>query len=67
MKIKRKVSPVFPSFTPLSSFYCRHVSIFGPFSWLRSGMKVCRDPGNLRVTGEGLFSTVFINPDIRIY
>ena len=27
-------------------------------------MIVYRDPGNIGVTGVGLFSTVFINPDI---
>ena len=39
MKIKRKVS-LFSLLLPLvSSFHCRPVSIFGPFTWLESDLK----------------------------
>ena len=66
IKIKRNVSPFFPSSTRLSSVHCRAVSIFRPFSWLGGGLRVKRNPGEMRVIGVGLFSTVFINPDIDI-
>ena len=39
-KNQKESQSYFPSFTHLSSFHCRPVSIFCPFTWLGSGLKV---------------------------
>ena len=62
--MKRKVSPFFlllPVYLPfiavLSLFFAR-------FHGLEAASELKRNPGEIRVIGVELFSTVFINPDI---
>ena len=64
IKIKRKVSPFFSFFTRLCSFHCPPFSIFCPFTWFESGVKVSLNQGEIRTIGVKFLSTMFINPDI---
>ena len=63
-RYSRKVSPFFSFFTRLCSFHCPPFSIFCPFTWFESGVKVSLNQGEIRTIGVKFLSTMFINPDI---
>ena len=57
IKMKRKVSPFFPSFRHLSSFHCRPFSIFCPFTWLGGSSNVLRNHREIRVIGVHFYKS----------